>query len=111
VTTDAHDVSAEVKRYLAVFGALLVLTVVTVAASYLPLGESSTVVVAIAIAAVKAALVGAFFMHLSSERPVVYWSLGLTAVLFVALIAFVLWAEADHLYGTEFRGPFEGAGR
>jgi hypothetical protein len=50
-------------------------------------------------------------MHLSSERPVVYWSLGLTAVLFVALIAFVLWTEADHLFGTEFRGPFEEAGR
>jgi hypothetical protein len=38
----------------------------------------------------------------------VYWSLGLTAFLFVALIAFVLWTEADHLFGTRFTGAFGG---
>ena len=41
-----------------------------------------------------------FFMHLKGEKPMVFWPLGLTAVLFVALFAFVLWTEGDHLFGT-----------
>jgi caa(3)-type oxidase subunit IV len=106
MTSDVHDASAEVKRYLAVFGALLVLTAITVGISYLRLPEGPAVVVALTIAAGKAALVAAFFMHLKGEKPAVYWSLGLTAFLFVALVAFVFWTEADHLFGTRFTGAF-----
>ena len=36
----------------------------------------------------------------------VFWPLGLTAVVFLALIAFALWTEADHLFGTRFTGAF-----
>ena len=49
--------------YLTVFGALLVLTVVTVAASRLDIGVWHTPL-ALAIAACKAVLVALFFMHL-----------------------------------------------
>jgi cytochrome c oxidase subunit IV len=108
MNTGAHDVTAEVRRYLAVFAALLVLTMVTVGASYVHLPPTPTMMVALAIAALKAALVGLFFMHLKSERPMIYWSLGLTAVLFVALIAFIFWTEGDHLFGTRFTGAFGG---
>ena len=101
----AHAV--HVRGYLTVFGALLVLTVVTVGVSYLDLPPAETVVVAVAIAVVKATLVALFFMHLKSERPAVYWTLGLTGVLFVALFAFVLWTEADHLFGTQWITPFQ----
>jgi len=51
------------RLYVAVFAALLVLTVVTVAVSYVDLGPLS-VVVALAIACTKALLVLLFFMHL-----------------------------------------------
>lgn len=101
----AHPVS--VGPYLAVFGALLVLTVVTVAVSYVEMSTTPTVLLALAIASVKASLVAMFFMHLKGERPMVYWSLGLTAVLFVSLLAFVLWSEGDHLTGTRFEDAFE----
>lgn len=103
----AHDVGVQVRGYLAVFGALLVLTVITVAVSYLNLPMTATVVVAIAIASVKASLVAMFFMHLKGERPMVYWSLGLTGVLFVALFAFLLLTEGDHLVGTLFQDAFD----
>lgn len=107
---NTHDSLVDVRPYLAVFGALLALTLITVAASYLDLSTAPTVMVALAIAVGKAALVAMFFMHLKHERAMVYWPLGLTAVLFAALIAFVLWTEADHLFGTRFAGPFdEGA--
>ena len=106
--THPHEIAIEVRRYMAVFGALLLLTVVTVGVSYLQLPPASAIVVAIAIAVLKASLVALFFMHLRSERATVYWPLGLTAVLFLALIALLIWSEADQLFGTRFTGAFEG---
>ena len=98
-----------VRGYIAVFATLLVLTVVTVAVASLELSEASTVLVAVSIATLKATLVAMFFMHLKGEKPFVFWSLGLTAVLFAALFAFVLWTEGDHLVGTRFLDAFGSA--
>jgi cytochrome c oxidase subunit 4 len=52
-----------VKTYLKVYGALLVLTFVTVQVSLLDLGDPA-IFVAMAVAIVKAALVALYFMHL-----------------------------------------------
>jgi cytochrome c oxidase subunit 4 len=101
-----HDVAAQVRGYLMVFGTLLVLTLVTVAVSYLDLPEIETVVVALGIATVKASLVAMFFMHLKGERPMVKWPLALTAFLFVGLLVSVLFSEADHLFGAKFQDAF-----
>ena len=95
-----------VRGYLAVFATLLVLTVVTVGVASLNLSEGTTVLVAVSIATIKATLVAMFFMHLKGEKPMVFWPLGLTAVLFVALFAFLLWTEGDHLFGTKFSDAF-----
>ena len=101
----AHPV--RIKGYLAIFAALMVLTVLTVAVSYLNLSTSATVTVALAIATAKASLVAMFFMHLKGERPMVHWTLGLTGLLFAALFAFLLWSEGDHLFGTRFEDAFD----
>jgi cytochrome c oxidase subunit 4 len=53
--------------YFAVYGALLVLTVVTVGVSYLGLPPLQSISVAMAVALVKASLVGAWFMHLKYD--------------------------------------------
>lgn len=53
-----------------VFGALLVLTVVTVAASRVDFGEMNTII-AIVIASIKAFLVAFFFMHLKFEKKLI----------------------------------------
>ena len=53
---------------LTVWGALLVLTVVTVAVTYVDLGPLN-LWVALAIAGVKATLVALYFMHLRWDRP------------------------------------------
>ena len=87
------------KHYIIVFGALLALTLVTVVVSSLELPTGSTIALALTIAGAKATLVAIFFMHLKGERPMVYWPLALTAFLFVALLAFVLWSEGDHIVG------------
>ena len=91
----------DVRSYVAVFGALLALTLVTVAISTLSLPIMPTVVLGLTIAAIKAALVVMFFIHLKGERPMVLWPLALTAFLFVALFVFVQWSEADHNLGTQ----------
>jgi len=102
-----HDAAVDVKGYLAVFGALLVLTLLTVGVSTLHLAELPAVLVGIAIAIAKAALVALFFMHLRSERAIVYWALGFTGFFFVALLALVLLSEGDHLFGTRFGDAFQ----
>jgi cytochrome c oxidase subunit IV len=102
-----HDVASQVRGYLMVFGTLLVLTLVTVAVSYLQLPEVETVVVALIIATAKASLVAMFFMHLKGERPWVTWTLALTAFLFVGLMGSLLFSEADHLFGARFQDAFQ----
>jgi len=105
--TNTHAVN--VRGYLMVFATLMVLTIITVAVASLNLSEGTTVLVAVSIATIKAALVAMFFMHLKSEKPMVFWPLGLTAVLFAALFAFLLWTEGDHLFGTKFSDAFGSA--
>lgn len=78
------------KTYAAVLGALLVLTVVTVGASYMDFGSMNTVV-AVLIATVKASLVALFFMHLRHDK--------FNAVIFVGgllfLAIFMIWTLFD----------------
>lgn len=96
----ALDIKAHVRTYLMVFGALLLLTLITVGVSYLHLPHTEAVILAIAIATLKAGLVAAFFMHLKGERKIIYWSLYLTACFFVLLFALPMWTEDDHIIGT-----------
>ncbi len=63
----AHHVSP-LWLYWGVFGALIVMTVVTVGASYVDFG-SANMIIAVAIASVKAFLVAFFFMHLKDDKP------------------------------------------
>jgi cytochrome c oxidase subunit 4 len=101
-----HDTAVHVKGYLAVFGALLLLTVITVGISYLHLPSPVAIPVGIAIALAKAALVVMFFMHLKGERPMVMWPLALTVFLFVGLFVSLLWNEVDRLFGTRLTDAF-----
>lgn len=79
-----HDIKESVRKYLYVFYALLFGTGVTVAASYVQFGNHAiNIAVALAIACGKAFLVGAFFMHLISEKKMIYGFLIFT-VIFVA---------------------------
>jgi len=66
---DAHDASHDVALYARTLVALLILTVITVGAASINFG-SGNVVIALAIATVKASLVALFFMHLAHDKPV-----------------------------------------
>src|SRR3989304_7840159 len=85
---DAHaDVSKHVKAYIGVFVTLAILTVVTVAVSRVHFSGSGNIVVALIIAAFKASLVAAVFMHLKWEKaPSIWWALAICGIFFVFLI-------------------------
>ncbi|HZO86101.1 MAG TPA: cytochrome C oxidase subunit IV family protein [Verrucomicrobiae bacterium] len=93
---DAHDVKKDVKKYLIVFAALLVGTILTVGMYYVHIPSLViTITVALFIATVKAALVAGFFMHLISERKAIYSVLLATAFFFAAMMYLILWHRAD----------------
>lgn len=82
----AEEIKKHVKIYIAVFAALAFFTIVTVAVSYLHLPVFQAVAVALVIATIKGSLVACFFMHLISEKQVIFSVLLLTAVFFIALM-------------------------
>lgn len=95
-TPTRDDFSHHVRRYLYVFYALLFGTLITVGASYIPFGSRSiNVGVALCIACGKASLVACYFMHLISERKLIYGIMGFTAVFLLGLMFLTLYAFAD----------------
>jgi cytochrome c oxidase subunit 4 len=68
-TEHAQTAAAEAKNYTFTLISLLILTAITVGASYINFG-SGNVVIALAIASIKASLVALFFMHLLHDKPV-----------------------------------------
>jgi cytochrome c oxidase subunit IV len=95
-----NDHSAEpahsMRGYLVVYFALVPATVLTVWASFIPFGSIEiNIAVALLIASVKAFLVAGYFMHLISERKMIYNVMGFTAFFFLSLLFLTLYAMHD----------------
>jgi caa(3)-type oxidase subunit IV len=85
-----------VRRYLYVFYALLFGTLITVGASYIPFGDRRlNVAAALFIAISKASLVACYFMHLISERRLIYGIMAFTAFFFAGLMFLTLYSFGD----------------
>jgi len=84
-----HHISLDV--YYKILGALLFLTVITVAASRVDFGAWNTVI-AMLIASIKASLVLAYFMHLKYDDKLYLVAFG-TGVFFLALLYLFCWAD------------------
>jgi cytochrome c oxidase subunit 4 len=88
MTSDhAADIDRHVRVYITVFVALMALTIITVAVSRLHLPVHIAVTVALLVATIKGSLVACYFMHLISEKRLIYAVLTVTAFFFVALLA------------------------
>jgi cytochrome c oxidase subunit IV len=83
----AVDIDKHVRVYITVFVALMVLTIITVAISYLDLSVPLAVTIALFVACIKGGLVAGYFMHLVSEKKLIYAVLALTVVFFIVLMA------------------------
>lgn len=100
MSSHAHDVQKEVKRYLIVFAALAALTVITVAVSYLHLELHEAVILAMIVATIKGGLVACYFMHLISEKKLIYGVLIFTFLCVVPLPILTVMGEKDTIAGT-----------
>ncbi len=90
-----EEIRKHVKVYVMVFGALAVLTVVTVAVSWLDMPMLPALIVALLIAVVKGTLVALYFMHLVSEKQVIMWVLAATVVFLISMFILFIGALAD----------------
>jgi cytochrome c oxidase subunit IV len=81
-----EDIRKHVKVYVTVFVALAALTLVTVGIAELKLPIHWAVIFALIVATVKGSLVAAYFMHLISEKKVIYWVLAICVFFFVFLL-------------------------
>jgi cytochrome c oxidase subunit 4 len=89
------DLDRQVRIYLLVFFSLMVLTIVTVAVSRQHLPVAAAVTVALIVATIKGSLVACYFMHLISEKKLIYWVLGFTVAFFLAVLLIPLWTSMD----------------
>jgi caa(3)-type oxidase subunit IV len=85
----------EIRKYLIVLGALAVLTIITVAISYIHLPTGQAVALALVVATIKGSLVAAFFMHLISERKLIYAVL-LFTVFFFGMLLWGPWHQRNN---------------
>lgn len=97
----AEEVRAQVKTYITIFATLMVLTIVTVAVSYIHLPSiTQRVGLALIVAGTKASLVAIFFMHLKGERQWVTYTLALTGFFVVLVFGLPMWTDSDHIVGS-----------
>ena len=96
---DAHanDIRSHVKTYYMIFGALMVLTMITVGVSYLHLPIPMAIAVALVVATIKGSLVALFFMHLSDEKKLIYYVLVLTVIFFIFMMFVPLATNLDKI--------------
>lgn len=90
------DLKQYTKRCFYVFFGVVCGTLTMVAASFAPINHHGLkIALILAIAAVNATLVATFLMHIVSEKRFVVMVLGLTAFLFLALMALSSIAHFD----------------
>ena len=90
------DLAHHITNYRNIFIYLLIGTALTVAASYLEFNVKDSIAgavfVGLTIATIKGYLVAANFMHLNSEKKIIYWILMLTVFFLVLLLSIpLLW--------------------
>ena len=105
-----HDFASHVRPYILVFAALIIGTILTVAVSYVHFdallfgnheGHTVNMIIGLLIATVKATLVILFFMHLISEKTLIYLILGFTTFFVIGLAGLTIWAMHDYPSLTE----------
>src|SRR5580693_1799502 len=90
---DDHDIQQHIRGYLIVFGALILGTFLTVWVSYIHFESVGvTVAIALLIASVKGFLVAGYFMHLISEKKMIYSILLATLFFVVGLMFLTIWS-------------------
>lgn len=91
------DLKKHVRTYVIVFVSLMALTLVTVAISYLHLPTAAAVTLALLVATVKGSLVACYFMHLISERKLIFVVMAITVLMFIGVLVGPVLTEVDEI--------------
>ena len=91
------DLKKHVRTYIIVFVSLMALTLVTVAISYLHLPTPAAVGLALLVATIKGSLVACYFMHLISERKLIYIVMAITVFMFLGVLLGPVITEVDEI--------------
>ena len=96
-----NNMTHHIANYRKVFIFLLIGTALTVLASYMEFNVQNSIAgaifVGLTIAFIKGYLVAANFMHLNSERKMIYWILMLTVFFLVLLLSVPLLWDINNL--------------
>jgi cytochrome c oxidase subunit 4 len=99
MTSDhAADIDKHVRIYISVFVTLMALTIITVVISRFHLPVPIAVTIALLVATIKGSLVACYFMHLISEKKLIYAVLLLTVAFFIALLALPILTVSNGLW-------------
>ena len=95
----AEELREHISGYKKIGVALIVLTAVTVGASYIEFNSIFvTVFVGLLIATVKGSLVACYFMHLIDEKKMIYWILALTVFFFAVLMVIPILTDSNSVF-------------
>ncbi len=97
---DHHPHVLPFSMYIATWGTLLALTVITVGASYVNLGHTGNLIVALLIATIKASVVAMIFMHLKWDHKF-HTIIFLSSLIFLAVFIGIVMSD------TQFRGELD----
>lgn len=91
---ELKDVKKRVQQHIMIAVGLAVGSLMTLWTSQTNFGGFyRNVAMTLGIAGIQAFMVAAFFMHLLSEKKLIYWFLVLTAIFFVVMIGVTFWAR------------------
>lgn len=94
----SEEIKKHVRIYVTVFVALAFLTIVTVTISTLHLATGAAIGVALLIASIKGSLVACYFMHLISEKKLIFIVLVITVVFFAILLSLPTLTTQDMIH-------------
>ena len=95
--SDPVEIQKSIRSYITVFVALMVFTIITVAAAHFHFAVPIAITIALIIAAMKGSMVAAVFMHLSHEKQAIYGALLLTLIFFIVLMFVPVLTTLDHI--------------
>ncbi|HWD21128.1 MAG TPA: cytochrome C oxidase subunit IV family protein [Verrucomicrobiae bacterium] len=91
---DLQDVKRHVRQHLIIAVGLAIGTLLTVWTSQTNFGSHAlNIAITLAVASVQAFMVAGFFMHLLSEKKMIYCFLIFTAVFFIVMMFIFTWAH------------------
>ena len=103
MTHSPEEIRKQIRGYWIVGATLYVFTIITVLATRMESSIPIAIATALIIASIKGTLVSLFFMHLISEKQMIYWALALTTVFFVVLMALPVSQYLDVWTGVMFK--------